>query len=95
MALFYELGMSLEEIVGAVTSNPSAVIGDGNIGTLRVGAEGDAAVLQLTEQKFVFADGLGNQIQVGRSFKNVLTVKQGKRWVPKVPVKQKEAWREA
>ena len=81
MALFYELGMSLEEVLKAVTSNPSAVIGDGNIGTLRSGAKGDAAVLEMRGHKFDFADGLGNQIQVGRSFKPILTVKAGKRWL--------------
>jgi len=54
---FLMLGMSLENALEKVTSVPAGVVGmDGKIGTLAVGAEGDAVVLEMEEGDFAFQD---------------------------------------
>ncbi|CAN5614230.1 amidohydrolase/deacetylase family metallohydrolase [soil metagenome] len=54
---FLMLGMSLEDALAKVTSVPAGVVGmSGQIGTLAVGAEGDAVVLDMEEGDFAFQD---------------------------------------
>jgi predicted amidohydrolase len=54
------LGMSLDEALTRVTSVPARVVGmEGKIGTLALGAEGDAVVLDLQEGAFPFTDSRG------------------------------------
>ena len=80
MSIFLELGMSLDEVVRAVTSTSAAVIGRDDLGSLKVGSIGDAAVLELKDGDFGYEDGLGNTLRASRSFEPVLTVKDGRRW---------------
>ena len=80
MSIFLEMGMSLDEVVGAVTSNSAAVIGRDDLGGLKVGSTGDAAVLELQDGDFGYEDGLGNTLRASRSFGPVLTVKDGLHW---------------
>jgi dihydroorotase len=57
---FLMLGMSLEDALAKVTSVPAGVVGmPGQIGTLAVGAEGDAVVLEMEEGSFAFEDSHG------------------------------------
>jgi dihydroorotase len=46
MSKFLVLGMDLWDVVAATTATPAAVLGRPDLGTLRPGASGDAAVLQ-------------------------------------------------
>jgi dihydroorotase len=86
MSMFLELGMPLEQVVAAATQNAAAAIGkDAELGSLRVGAAGDAAVLELEEGDFAFDDRAGNVLKSRRRLASVLTVKSGSRW--KKPVK--------
>lgn len=80
MSIFLEMGMSLDEVVGAVTSSSAAVIGRDDLGSLKVGSTGDAAVLELQDGDFGYEDGLGNTLRASRSFGPVLTVKDGRHW---------------
>ncbi len=80
MSLFHGSGMSVEEVIRGVTANAASVIGRDDIGTLRIGAEGDAVVLNLEQGDFTFDDKLGNEIETPQRFSPVLTVKGGKRW---------------
>jgi dihydroorotase len=75
--------MSVEQVIKSVTANAAATIGQEDIGTLRPGAEGDAAVLELEEGDFAFDDKLGNEIRTKQRFAPTLTVKGGRRWRPK------------
>jgi dihydroorotase len=83
MTIFLELGVPLDEVVKMVTANASAAIGRDELGTLRPGSIGDAAVLELEEGDFGFEDGLGNSLRASRRLAPVLTVKDGARWRPR------------
>jgi dihydroorotase len=86
MSMFLELGMPLEQVVAATTQNAAAAIGrDSELGSLRVGAAGDAAVLELEAGDFAFDDRAGNVLKCSRRLLPVLTVKSGRRW--RKPVK--------
>jgi dihydroorotase len=81
MSMFLELGMPLEQVVAATTQNAAAAIGrDSELGSLRVGAAGDAAVLELEAGDFAFDDRAGNVLKCRRRLAPVLTVKSGRRW---------------
>ena len=83
MTLFTGLGMSLEEVVAATTCNPAQAIGqDGVLGTLRVGAIGDAAVFELENGDFVYDDGLDLVVRCEQRLIPVTTVKDGRVWNP-------------
>ncbi len=63
---FLHLGFSLEDALRKVTATPAEVIRmSGDIGTLRVGAWGDAVVFDLQEGRFELMDSHG-QTRVGR-----------------------------
>jgi len=81
MSMFLELGMPLEQVVAATTQNAAAAIGrTAELGSLRVGGVGDAAVLELEEGDFAFDDRAGNVLKSRRRLAPVLTVKNGARW---------------
>ena len=81
MSMFMGLGMSLEEVVAAATSNGAAAIGlSEELGTLRAGAVGDAAVFEVEPGEFEYGDAEGGSVQVGRRLKPVATVKDGRVW---------------
>lgn len=63
---FLHLGLTLDEALRRVTQVPAEVIRmPGQIGTLAVGAWGDAVVLELQEGSFPFTDSYG-ETRVGR-----------------------------
>ena len=82
MSLFHAAGMSVDEVIRSVTVNAASLIGKEDLGTLRTGAVGDVAVLELEQGDFVYDDKLGNEVRTPQRFKSVLTIKDGKRWVP-------------
>ncbi len=54
---FLHLGMSLDDALTRVTATPAEVIGRaGELGTLQIGAEGDAVVIEIEEGSFAFQD---------------------------------------
>ena len=83
MSIFLELGVPLDDVIRMVTANASDAIGREELGTLRPGGIGDAAVLELEQGEFGFEDGLGNSLRASRRFAPVLTVKDGARWRPR------------
>jgi dihydroorotase len=87
MSIFLELGMPLEQVVAATTQNAATAIGrESEVGSLRVGGVGDAAVLELEEGDFAFDDRAGNVLKCRRRLAPVLTVKSGSRWRKSVGV---------
>jgi dihydroorotase len=59
MSKFLALGMELGPVIRAGTASPAAALDREDIGTLTVGAAGDAALLQIEEGDFEFRDVLG------------------------------------
>ena len=60
------LGLSLEEVVRRSTETPARVLGLGDrVGTLKVGAEGDAAVVRLEEGRFELVDRISPMTKLG------------------------------
>jgi dihydroorotase len=57
---FLLLGVPLEDAIRMVTADPARLIGrSGDLGTLRVGAAGDAVILDVQDGRFAFADSGG------------------------------------
>ncbi|MCH6580980.1 MAG: amidohydrolase family protein [Nitrospinae bacterium] len=80
---FLYLGLSLEEAVRRTTVTPAAAVGwDVQIGTLRVGAEGDVAIFEMQTGEHRFVDSYG-AVRVGRE-KLVpwRTIKGGRTYLP-------------
>ena len=72
--------MPLEAVIASVTSKAATAIGKPELGSLRVGSPGDAAVLELQEGEFTFVDAAGNEVPAGQRLHAMLTVKDGRRW---------------
>jgi dihydroorotase len=78
MSKFLLLGFTLEQVIAMATVNPAKVIDRGaKLGTLQVGAPGDAAIMELVEGPVSFLD-TRNNTRNGRAFlKPVQTVING------------------
>ncbi len=76
---FLHLGFSLDEALAKVTSIPAkTVLMDDQIGTLAVGAWGDAVLLELQEGKFELEDSSGEMRTATQNLIPVTVVKAGK-----------------
>ena len=83
LSKFLLLGLSLDEAVRKTTAAPAAALGwDVQIGTLKVGAEGDVAIFEMLEGEHRFVDAYGGE-RVGRQ-KLVpwRTIKGGRSYLP-------------
>lgn len=63
MSKMMVLGMPLNDVVRATTQRPAEAIGRGDLGTLEVGAVGDASVLKLMPGRFVYTDSVGDTLE--------------------------------
>ena len=78
MSKFLALGMSLTDVVVRATTNPARALGRlGELGTLRVGAAADVAVMNLEEGDFGFTDSNGAPFRGSQRLVNRLTVRGG------------------
>jgi len=60
MSKFLLLGVPLTDVIRMVTADPARLIGHaGHLGTLDVGAAGDAVVLDVQDGRFGLADSAG------------------------------------
>jgi dihydroorotase len=92
MSKFLALGMSLEDVVRAVTVNPTRAIGDGlEAGTLEVGRRADLAVFELEAGDFVLYDTYLEHRRAERLFVNRATVAAGE-LLPPVPPSRPPHW---
>jgi dihydroorotase len=81
MSMYMGLGMTLDEVVAAATSNGARAIGqEGVLGTLKPGAAGDAAVLEMEEGEFKYDDADGALVKCGQRVNPVMTIVGGRRW---------------
>ena len=75
---FHAMGMSLSDAIGASTSRPAQVLGlEHKIGSLGVGMEGDAAVWEQRQGRFVWHDMAGHNVDGSLRLDTFATVKGG------------------
>jgi dihydroorotase len=77
---FLHLGLTLDDVIAKVTSVPARAIGQDDIGTLKVGAWGDAALFELQSGRVEFRDAR-DEVRTGtQRLAPVAVVKSGKRY---------------
>ena len=82
MSKFLCLGMELIDVIQASTTAPAAALGRTDIGSLQIGAAGDATVLEVAEGDFEYRDVLG-EARTGRQRLNARgLVVTGGWWYP-------------
>lgn len=81
MSQFLHLGLSLEQVIERVTTNPAKMLDyPETVGSLEPGAPADVAVLELEQGRFTFGDGSRPEPQtreLSQQFVNVATLKGG------------------
>ena len=83
LSKFMHLGMSMEDVVRLSTETTAKTLGmDGKLGTLRVGAAGDVALLRLEEGKFALTDSKGVSVEARRKLTHVRTIMGGRVYRP-------------
>jgi dihydroorotase len=82
MSKFLCLGVPLADVVRAATEAPAAAINRPELGTLKVGAPADAAVLRLVEGTFPYSDTAGEIIQGGQALQPAGMVARGEWFDP-------------
>lgn len=82
-AKFLHLGMGLDDVLARVTAAPAQAMGmAGRLGTLQVGAAGDAVVLALEEGAFPLVDSHGEQRVAERRLAPKTVVRAGRVYLP-------------
>ena len=81
MSQFLHLGLSLEQVIERVTTNPAKMLDyPETVGSLEPGSTADVAVLELEQGRFTFGDGSRPEPQtrdLSQQFVNVATLKGG------------------
>lgn len=78
MSKYLNMGMSLFEVIRAVTSTPARLMKmQGQIGTLEPKAFADISVVKLRNEKIVFEDTQGVRLQGERYIDNCVTISNG------------------
>ena len=81
MSQFLQLGMSLEQVIERVTTNPAKMLDyPEKVGSLEPGSTADVAILELEQGSFTFGDGSRPEAHtrvLRQQFVNVATVKSG------------------
>lgn len=62
MSKFLALGMGLEDVIRTTTKEPAKAIDRSDLGSLAVGAVGDASVLELRRGHYTHVDSVGEQL---------------------------------
>jgi dihydroorotase len=81
MSSMLALGLSLEQVVPMVTSNPAAMLGmAGEIGSLAVGRVADVSVLDDVRGRFLLRDNDQNEVVAERLLQPVFCLRAGERF---------------
>ena len=78
MSKFLAMGMPLDEVIRASTSNPADQIGRSDLGRLTVGAPADVAVLRVLRGEFRYRDASGGGVTGSQRLQAELTLKDGR-----------------
>jgi len=82
LSKFLNLGMPFKEVIRASTQNAALALSRPELGSLRPGAAGDAAVLSVDEGKFDYFDTVGEKLVGERKINVRGVVLAGKWWHP-------------
>jgi dihydroorotase len=82
MSKFLVLGVDVNALVNAVTAAPAKAIRRPSLGTLKVGTEGDATVVDIEHGAFEFHDTQGERLAADRRFRLKGMVVGGAWWPP-------------
>jgi dihydroorotase len=81
MSSMMALGLSLEQVVPMVTSNPATMLGRSDeIGALRVGRDADVSVLSQLSGRFALRDNEGNQVVTEQLLQPAFCLRAGTRY---------------
>jgi dihydroorotase len=81
MSSMMALGLSLEQVVPMVTSNPAKLLGrDSEIGALKVGMEADVSVLRQRAGRFVLRDNEDTRVTADSLLQPVFCLRAGQRF---------------
>jgi dihydroorotase len=82
MSKFLCLGMSLNAVIKAATSNAAFALKRHELGSLKPGSVGDATVLSVDEGKFDYVDVTGEHLAGDRKINSRGVVIGGRWWHP-------------
>lgn len=84
MSKFWHMGMSLDDVINLSTHVPAKIMGiHDRLGTLKVGAIGDATVLRIDEGKYKLFDAHEVFVEANKRLSHVHTARAGRiyrRW---------------
>jgi dihydroorotase len=87
MSSMMTLGLSLEQVVPMVTSNPARMLGrTDEIGALKVGMDADITVLTEQSGKFALRDNENNEVIAERLLQPAFCVRAGTRYDAVAPI---------
>ena len=83
LSKYIHLGYSIGDAIALGSSIPSAAVGlPGNIGTLKIGADADIAIIEHRKGPITFSDADGNERNGNQLLLPVETLRKGKRFNP-------------
>ncbi len=82
LSKFLALGMDLPAVIARSTTAPAAALRRPDLGTLAIGAIGEAAILSLEEGDFTFTDAVGGALSGTQRITAAGVVLGGKWWHP-------------
>ena len=83
LSKFMWLGMSLYDVVRLSTETTARTMRMGDrVGTLKVGADGDVAILRLEEGRTTLTDSVGRSVTARQRLSHVRTIKNGRVYRP-------------
>lgn len=90
LSKYLHMGLPLDEVVALGTAKPAAALGGANsgrpwsdiVGSLKVGAEADVAVMELREGPVTFTDAVGKTRQGAKLLVPAVTLRAGRRHSP-------------
>lgn len=78
MSKFMAMGMDLQSVIKATTSEPARVIKREELGNLSVGSEADITILNIRKGKFGLFDYTGYKIETDKKLECEMTIRAGK-----------------
>ena len=83
LSKFMHLGVSLYNVIRLSTETAAKTMGVGDrLGTLKVGADGDVAILRLDEGSYTLTDSTGVSVQAHQRLSHVQTIRRGQVYRP-------------
>lgn len=91
LSKFFNLGMSLPDVIRCATAAPAAAMRKPELGSLKPGSAADVALFRIEEGDFTFQDIFMNELKGTKRLVNTLTVVDGQT-LPRVPERKLHPW---